>query len=347
MIEDPPGMTARVVHIIDAACDADAVLEALLVAQGEPLLCAGPPPEWASLETVLPLESRRPGAVQAAAALRDGATARCWSISSGCACVEQRQESVGAVAVRIASPLSAYQFSQLLELQRKTRLWAVCADRTLAAGLASAGLAEAVRVIPPPAVAGEAPNRSAARERLGIGTGEFVVAACGGVHARSGHRVAVWAAAVLTVADVPIRVIVPRTGQAARAALGFAAAAGFGPQLLSAPRHTASELAEMLSAVDAALLLNTDALPPVPLAAAMRTGLPLVASDIPAAADWLENGRTALLAAPDLPRAVSQALLRVYEDRALAARLGEAARASAGDRFDPPAVRRLWDALAG
>lgn len=68
---------------------------------------------------------------------------------------------------------------------------------------------------------------------------------------------------------------------------------------------------------------------PLKLFEYMAAGRAIVASDLPAHREVLEDGRTALLTAPGDARALASALRRLRDDPALRARLGSAARAAA------------------
>jgi len=59
----------------------------------------------------------------------------------------------------------------------------------------------------------------------------------------------------------------------------------------------------------------------------MQAGVPMVASDLPSIREWVRHGEHALLVAPDDPAALGAGIKRLLQDRALAARLVDAARA--------------------
>jgi glycosyltransferase involved in cell wall biosynthesis len=59
---------------------------------------------------------------------------------------------------------------------------------------------------------------------------------------------------------------------------------------------------------------------------AMAAGLPIVASGVGGILELIDSGRTGLLVPPGEPRPLADALCRLMEDPALAARLGDAAR---------------------
>lgn len=79
---------------------------------------------------------------------------------------------------------------------------------------------------------------------------------------------------------------------------------------------------------------------------AMAAARPIAATDIPGNRPLLEDQRDCLLAAPGRPEALAQAVIRLLQDRELAAKLGTQARAEAWQRFDIrtmlAAYERLW-----
>lgn len=84
----------------------------------------------------------------------------------------------------------------------------------------------------------------------------------------------------------------------------------------------------------------------VALLEAMAYGKPIVASGVAGVADYVEDGRNALVVPPEDPAAMREAIRRLAEDGALRARLGEAARADASGRYAmEPYAGRLMDAV--
>jgi glycosyltransferase involved in cell wall biosynthesis len=86
----------------------------------------------------------------------------------------------------------------------------------------------------------------------------------------------------------------------------------------------------------------------VALLEAMAYGKPVVASAVAGVADYVEDGRNALVVPPEDPRAMREAIRRLAEDGELRQRLGAAARADAFGRYAlEPYAERLLDALKG
>jgi glycosyltransferase involved in cell wall biosynthesis len=85
---------------------------------------------------------------------------------------------------------------------------------------------------------------------------------------------------------------------------------------------------------------------PLKLFEYLWTGLPIVASDLPAIREVLTHGTTALLVRPGDPEALSAALRTLAADASLAASLGTAARALAPDFTWSRRAERLEPVLA-
>ncbi|MDE3097660.1 MAG: glycosyltransferase, partial [Chloroflexota bacterium] len=66
---------------------------------------------------------------------------------------------------------------------------------------------------------------------------------------------------------------------------------------------------------------------------AMACGLPVVATDVGAVADVVEDGVTGFVVPPLDPPAIARAALRLLDDAALRERMGHAGRARAVERF--------------
>ena len=85
---------------------------------------------------------------------------------------------------------------------------------------------------------------------------------------------------------------------------------------------------------------------------AQTFGAPIVATRVGAMPEVIRDGETGILVEPDRPDLLADAIVRVLDDRALAGRLGSAARADAAERFSWTSVARsvletYENALAG
>jgi glycosyltransferase involved in cell wall biosynthesis len=78
---------------------------------------------------------------------------------------------------------------------------------------------------------------------------------------------------------------------------------------------------------------DRDGIPNV-LVEAMAAGAPVIATGVSGIPELVEHERNGLLVEPDDPEALAAALIRLHEDRELAARLSDAARVTVRERFD-------------
>lgn len=80
---------------------------------------------------------------------------------------------------------------------------------------------------------------------------------------------------------------------------------------------------------------------------AMASGLPVIATRVGGNAELVREGMTGELVAPGDPAAIAEALVRLHDDRALARRFGEAARARACREFSVAAMVDAYHCLYG
>jgi glycosyltransferase involved in cell wall biosynthesis len=78
---------------------------------------------------------------------------------------------------------------------------------------------------------------------------------------------------------------------------------------------------------------------------AMAVGAPLVTTDLPLLRELVEHGRTALLAPPEDPGALAERIVRLLEDRRLAASMGAAQAAAMTGRFAPSLLAREYERI--
>jgi len=81
------------------------------------------------------------------------------------------------------------------------------------------------------------------------------------------------------------------------------------------------------------------------VAEAMAAGLPVVASNVNALPELVEDGVSGLLVPPDRPGELARAVLRVLRDRELAAGLAARACARVRERFTLDRMLRAHEAL--
>jgi len=110
------------------------------------------------------------------------------------------------------------------------------------------------------------------------------------------------------------------------------AAAALGPRLQRLGyRH---DVARLLAAADVFCLPSHSEALPMSVIEAMLTGLPVVASDLRGTRQQVVDGETGLLVPPATIAPLAEALSKLAKDPALRARMGEAGRNRALQRFD-------------
>ena len=342
------------VHVIDGACGPDILLEASRAAgEGEQMLCLGCPQgraTWAGLLGPERILAAIPRSTLLGARVRPPANpldhdwvARCWSLGAA-----RKLTSLGlwpgpALTLRLSSAPSEAEVRALRQFAQVGHFAVACRGESIAERVRRAGISAIVEVIPPPAAPATADDRAKSRRRLGVGDDEIAIAAPGRATRATGHRQVVWAADILCEAGYPVRVILQGSADAAHQAAEFARQTGFGGKLTVA--EPSSSLGDLLAPADIAVFLHRQALPVATVAAALASGLAIVAADTPAARDWLTDGRDALLAGPGSPRQAAMAIMRIIEDKNLAARLGRSGRALAEGTFALESVRGQWRRL--
>jgi len=154
-----------------------------------------------------------------------------------------------------------------------------------------------------------------------------------------GHRYAILALRLLVDAGVPARLVVVGQGPLGAELQALAEAEGSGERL-----HLpglCDDVPRLLQACD--ILVGEGQ--GVALIEAMAAGRACVASDNPAIAEIVEDGRTGLLAAPGDVRGLAAALVSSCRDPNRAATLGAAARAHVMAHYDVDVVVRRLEQL--
>lgn len=107
-------------------------------------------------------------------------------------------------------------------------------------------------------------------------------------------------------------------------------------------RGVVENVADYLRAADLFVLPSHFEGMPNALLEAMACGLPAVAARVSGVVDLIEHARNGLIVEPQRPDALAGAIHRLLEDRALAAALGAAARASVERGYSIEAVARRY-----
>ena len=180
--------------------------------------------------------------------------------------------------------------------------------------------------------------------------GALRVLGVGRLVAKKGFDVFVDACAELRRRDVPFEaLIVGQDDKHGDVVRGRIAAHGLGDRVeLPGPMGQDELLREYRRAgvlcMPCRVLANDrDGIPNV-LVEAMAAGAPVVATGVSGIPELVEDEVNGLLVEPDDPQALADALVRLHEDRELAARVAEAGRRTVQERFDGDRLaRRLAD----
>lgn len=105
-----------------------------------------------------------------------------------------------------------------------------------------------------------------------------------------------------------------------------------------------SDVETVLAASDVLVLTSDNEGTPLSLIQAGLASLPVVATDVGAVRDVVEDGVTGILCAPD-PLAVADALCRILDDPAAARRMGETGERLMAERFSMASMIRAHEAL--
>lgn len=193
-----------------------------------------------------------------------------------------------------------------------------------------------------------AANPFIARESLGFERGQFVFASIGSLIRRKGFDVLLRALAGEPLRRTGAKLVIVGDGEERGALeslardLGVADAVRFTGDLDAAP-------AIFRDVADAAVLSSHWEGLPLVLLEAGFFGLPCVSTNVGGVSELIEHDRTGLLVPPDDAAALGQAMARVVEQPALAARLAAGLRRRVtADMVSPTATRhleRLYDEL--
>lgn len=178
------------------------------------------------------------------------------------------------------------------------------------------------------------------RRELGITENEAVILSVGRLSHEKGHADLIRAAAALgAMSGTPqFRVVIVGDGPERERLAQLASRLGIEKRIMFAgfQRDTKPYYA-MASVV--AVPSHSEGSPNVVLEA-MAAGLPIAANTVGGVPEILEENVTGLMVAPRNPEAMAKALLRIFSDGELRARLGSAARARAESSHTPEAYRR-------
>ena len=243
------------------------------------------------------------------------------------------------LVVALFDPLAAQgQAGKLRCAARPAGFALVCSTGTVRRRLIESGLDPALTVVIRPGVdlaAINAARRGNPREPLGLSPGQRVIITPGPATRGGGQFTAYWAAGVRSFVEPEVRLILPGiSGEQAR--IARLAREHRLEHLLRCPGDGPG-FQGLIAAADAMIVAPAQDVPCTAIAWAMGAGVPVIATAVPAIAEFISTGRNGLLAKPASPRSLAFRLAGMLEDRELLRRCAETARAQAYQVFS---VRR-------
>jgi glycosyltransferase involved in cell wall biosynthesis len=204
-------------------------------------------------------------------------------------------------------------------------------------------LGQRITIVYPPVDGREfAPDpdtRAAVRAELGVADDTTMIGSVGVLNPQKGHEYLVRAAAIVARERDDVEFAIVGHSSPAHAAyerrlrdevreLGLASRFRF-----IDPGTRVPALVQALDVFALTSVPRSEGMPTVILEA-MHAGKPVVATDVAAVRDLVEDGETGLVVAPERPGEIARALTKLVDDAELGHRLGAAGMAQARGRFD-------------
>jgi glycosyltransferase involved in cell wall biosynthesis len=180
-------------------------------------------------------------------------------------------------------------------------------------------------------------GREATRASLGIGPAEFVVGAVGRLEPVKGFAYFVEAARLIAGKAPESRFILVGDGSLAASLRAQAADLGGRIQFLGL-RH---DVPDLMASFDVCVVPSLNEGMGRVVLEAGAAGTPVVASNVGGVPEILRDGETGMLVDPGRPDAIAKAVLTLYTDSSLRARMGETARATTAAYSLEHMVRRI------
>ena len=340
-----------VIHLVEERTALDCLETLSLLARpGDEIVCLGPPPP---LPPARPMEISRhlpkcrlPACWALRNVAREASVVHAWSLTSAGIALGSLPGRPPRVLLSLPAMPRGPAIKSLARDSVAGRLRLTAPTEVSRRALIACGCAEsAVHVLPPPAcpVSHRRQRRSGMRKALGVTAKARLVLSPGEMTLHSGHKLAVWACAVLRQIREDVRLLLPVGGPAESSVRNFARAAGHGDELLIS--RDRFDPADVLAAADVVAFLCSRDCGVTTLAGAMATGLPILASRTPDNVECTDAGRAALLVPPNDPRRASAGLLRLLEEPTLAAELARQAKQKAKSHFSVSASRQRLDEI--
>lgn len=172
-----------------------------------------------------------------------------------------------------------------------------------------------------------------APSRLPVPEGRPLILCVARLHPVKNQELLLRACARLKARNIEFRCVLVGDGPTRQALLDTRAALGLEASVELAGAADQSEVLQWLAQATVAALPSHSEGMPVSLMEAAACGLPAVATAVSGVPELIEDGATGFVVPPGDDEAMATALARILRDRDLAARMGEAARQRAVERF--------------
>jgi glycosyltransferase involved in cell wall biosynthesis len=196
-----------------------------------------------------------------------------------------------------------------------------------------------------PATIQRAPGPDGVREELGIPAGAPVVGTVANFRHTKGHNYLLRAAELVRRTIPEVRFLLIGQGPLEAEVRAEAGRLGLDGTVIFAGFR--EDVPRLTAAIDVFALSSLHEGLSIALIEAMALGRPPVVTRVGGLPELVEDGRHGLLVPPADPSALAAGIVRVLQDDALRARLGEAARRRAADFDIRTAVRRMEEVYAG
>jgi glycosyltransferase involved in cell wall biosynthesis len=152
-------------------------------------------------------------------------------------------------------------------------------------------------------------------------------------------------AAELVLARIPVVFLVAGIGVLENELVAFSRARGIADRVRFLGRVAYERMPELYNAADLVVMASeAEGISRVYIEA-LACGRPLLASDIPAAREVIEEGRNGFLFKPGDHHDLAERILTLLGDRALPTKIGPSARASVSDRSIERSVQMYVEAI--
>jgi glycosyltransferase involved in cell wall biosynthesis len=186
-------------------------------------------------------------------------------------------------------------------------------------------------------------DRAAVRRGLGVDDDAFLIISLGRLRPEKGHDTALRAMVEVVKDEPKARLVVVGDGPERARLEKLASSLGLEPRTTFAGQR--DDVPAVLAAADCMVAPSRFEGFGLAAAEAMAAGLAVVASNVHALPELIEDGVSGLLVPPDDAAELARAVLGVLRDREIAKRLGEGARARVAERFGLGAMLRAYAAL--